>query len=317
MRSSAIAVSGLRKAYGDKVVLDGIDFDVAAGSIFSLLGPNGAGKTTTVNVLTTLMKADGGTVRVAGHDIATATKQVRSAIGVTGQFAAVDELMSGRENLQLMADLKRVRKGDLVDGLLERFDLVDSADKLAATYSGGMRRKLDLAMTLVGDPQIIFLDEPTTGLDPRSRRTMWGIVRELVAEGTTIFLTTQYLEEADQLADQIAVLNGGRLVAQGTPEELKRQIPGSHIKFRFADVYELDSAARVLPGSTRDDEELTLRVPSDGESRSLLALVARLDEHTINAQEFSVHTPDLDDVFLALTGDPAGTDLMSKEAIAR
>ncbi|MEV6173537.1 ATP-binding cassette domain-containing protein [Streptomyces sp. NPDC051954] len=322
MRSSAIAVSGLRKAYGDKVVLDGIDFDVAAGSIFSLLGPNGAGKTTTVNVLTTLLTADAGTVQVAGHDVVTATKQVRAAIGVTGQFAAVDELLSGRENLQLMADLKRVRPGDqVVTRLLERFDLVESADKLASTYSGGMRRKLDLAMTLVGNPQIIFLDEPTTGLDPRSRRTMWGIVRELVAEGTTIFLTTQYLEEADQLADRIAVLNQGRLVAQGTPEELKRQIPGSHVRLRFADLYELDTAARILTGSTRDDEELTLRVPSDGESRSLLALLSRLDEHSVNAQEFSVHTPDLDDVFLALTDntttDRTGTEHLSKEAIAQ
>lgn len=327
MRSSAIAVAGLRKAYGDKIVLDGIDFEVAAGSIFSLLGPNGAGKTTTVNILTTLMKADAGTVRVAGHDVTGETRQVRAAIGVTGQFAAVDELLSGRENLQLMADLKRVRPGDqVVTRLLERFDLVESADKLAATYSGGMRRKLDLAMTLVGDPRIIFLDEPTTGLDPRSRRTMWGIVRELVAEGTTIFLTTQYLEEADQLADRIAVLDRGRLVAQGTPEELKRQIPGTHVRLRFTDLHELDAAARVLAGSTRDDEELTLRVPSDGESKSLLDLLSRLAGHGIDAQEFSVHRPDLDDVFLALTGttgtdrtgtDRTGIDHTSKEAIAQ
>ncbi|MEV7543512.1 ATP-binding cassette domain-containing protein [Streptomyces sp. NPDC089915] len=318
MRSSAIAVSGLRKAYGDKVVLDGIDFDVAAGSVFSLLGPNGAGKTTTVNVLTTLMKADAGTVRVAGHDVATETKRVRGAIGVTGQFAAVDELLSGRENLTLMADLKRVRDGGrVVTGLLERFDLVESADKQASTYSGGMRRKLDLAMTLVGNPQVIFLDEPTTGLDPRSRRTMWGIVRELVAEGTTIFLTTQYLEEADQLADRIAVLNQGRLVAQGTPEELKRQIPGTHVRFRFADLVELDAAARVLTEASRDEEELTLRVPGDGETRSVRALLDRLDAHAIDAQEFSVQRPDLDDVFLALTEQTAATQQTSKEAIAQ
>jgi ABC-2 type transport system ATP-binding protein len=321
MKSSAIAVSGLRKAYGDKVVLDGIDFEVAAGSVFSLLGPNGAGKTTTVNVLTTLLTADAGTVRVAGHDVVTATKEVRAAIGVTGQFAAVDDLLTGRENLRLMADLKRVRSGDqLVTRLLERFDLTESADKMASTYSGGMRRKLDLAMTLVGNPQIIFLDEPTTGLDPRSRRTLWGIVRELVADGTTIFLTTQYLEEADQLADRIAVLNQGRLVAQGTADELKRQIPGTHVRLRFADAFELDTAARIFAGSTRDDEELTLRVPSDGASRSLRALLDRLDEHTLDAQEFSVHTPDLDDVFLALTERPAeDTEHTSenKEAIAR
>ena len=173
---------------------------------------------------------------------------------------------------------------------------------MAATYSGGMRRKLDLAMTLVGKPQIIFLDEPTTGLDPRSRRTMWDIIRELVADGVTIFLTTQYLDEADQLADRIAVLDQGRLVAQGTPAELKRQIPGSHVRLRFADVLELDAAARVLTGSTRDDEDLTLRVPSDGGAKSVRALLDQLDEHSIDVEEFSVHTPDLDDVFLALTG---------------
>jgi ABC-2 type transport system ATP-binding protein len=303
MTSSVIAVSGLRKAYGDKVVLDGIDFDVAAGSVFSMLGPNGAGKTTTVNVLTTLMKADAGTVRVAGYDVMTGTKEVRSVIGVTGQFAAVDELLSGQENLQLMADLKRVRSADrLVARLLDRFDLAESAQKMVATYSGGMRRKLDLAMTLVGNPRIIFLDEPTTGLDPRSRRTMWEIVRELVADGTTIFLTTQYLEEADQLANRIAVLDQGRMVAQGTPEELKRLVPGTHVRLRFADLSDLDAAARLLAGSTRDDQELTLRVPSDGRSKSLRDLLDRLDEHTIDAEEFSVHTPDLDDVFLALTG---------------
>ncbi|MFF8641787.1 ATP-binding cassette domain-containing protein [Streptomyces sp. NPDC015345] len=312
MKSSAIAVTGLRKAYGDKAVLDGIDFEVASGSVFSLLGPNGAGKTTTVNILTTLMHADTGTARVAGYDVASRTKEVRSVIGVTGQFAAVDDLLSGRENLRMMADLKRVRSaGQVVSQLLDRFDLEESADKLAATYSGGMRRKLDLAMTLVGKPRILFLDEPTTGLDPRSRRTMWGIVRELVAEGTTIFLTTQYLEEADQLADRIAVLNEGRLVAQGTPEELKRQIPGTHVRLRFADLHGLDAAARVLASSTRDDEELTLRVPSDGASRSLRALLDRLDEHAIDAAEFSVHTPDLDDVFLALT------EHTTKETITR
>jgi ABC-2 type transport system ATP-binding protein len=305
MTTSAIAVSGLRKAFGDKTVLDGIDLDVPAGTVFSLLGPNGAGKTTTVNVLTTLLKADAGTVRVAGHDIATETKAVRAVIGVTGQFAAVDELLTGRENLQLMADLKRVGSAGgrrMVTELLERFDLVEPAQKLVSIYSGGMRRKLDLAMTLVGSPQIIFLDEPTTGLDPRSRRTMWEIIRELVADGVTIFLTTQYLEEADHLADRVAVLDQGRLVAQGTPADLKRQVPGSHIRLRFTNVLELDAAARILPGATRDDEDLTLRVPSDGGVKSLRALLGRLDEYSINPEEFSVHTPDLDDVFLALTG---------------
>ena len=305
MTTTAIAASGLRKAFGDKVVLDGIDLDVPAGTVFSLLGPNGAGKTTTVNVLTTLMTADAGTARVAGHDIATETRAVRAVIGVTGQFAAVDELLTGQENLQLMADLKHVgaREGRrVVTELLERFDLAEPAQKLVSTYSGGMRRKLDLAMTLVGNPRIIFLDEPTTGLDPRSRRTMWEIVRELVADGVTVFLTTQYLEEADQLSDQIAVLNQGRLVAQGAPSDLKRQVPGSHVRLRFADARDLDAAARVLAGATRDDEDLTLRVPSDGGLKSLRALLGHLDEHSIDPEDFSVHTPDLDDVFLALTG---------------
>jgi len=305
MRNSAIAASGLRKAFGDKIVLDGIDLEVPAGTVFSLLGPNGAGKTTTVNVLTTLMKADAGTVRVAGHDVATETRAVRAVVGVTGQFAAVDELLTGQENLQLMADLKRVGSGEgkrVATDLLERFDLAESAQKLVSTYSGGMRRKLDLAMTLVGNPQVIFLDEPTTGLDPRSRRTMWDIIRRLVADGVTIFLTTQYLEEADRLADRIAVLDQGHLVAQGTPGELKRQIPGSHLRLRFPGDLELDSAMRILTDATRDDEDLTLRVPSDGGVKSLRALLGQLDEHSITTEEFSVHTPDLDDVFLALTG---------------
>src|SRR5690349_4320249 len=305
MSNSAIAATGLRKAYGDKIVLDGIDLDVRAGTVFSLLGPNGAGKTTAVNVLTTLLKADGGTARVAGHDIATETKAVRAAIGVTGQFAAVDELLTGQENLQLIADLKHLgaREGKrVVTELLARFDLTESAGKPASAYSAGMRRKLDLAMTLVGNPQIIFLDEPTTGLDPRSRRTMWSIIRGLVADGVTVFLTTQYLEEADQLADRIAVLDQGRLVAQGTPDDLKRQIPGTHVRLRFTTAAELDAAARIFPGSTRDEGALALRVPSDGGTKSVRAVLDRLDEYAQSAEEITVHTPDLDDVFLALTG---------------
>ena len=305
MTTSAIAVSGLRKAFGDKVVLDGIDLDVRAGTVFCLLGPNGAGKTTMVNVLTTLMKADAGTVRVAGHDVAAGTRAVRAAIGVTGQFAAVDELLTGQENLQLMADLKRLSPGEgrrAVTELLERFGLAEPAHQLAGAYSGGMHRKLDLAMTLVGNPQIIFLDEPTTGLDPRSRRTMWDIIRELVAGGVTIFLTTQYLDEADRLADRIAVLDQGRLVAQGTPGELKRQVPGRHVLLRFTGAAGLGKAAAVLAGSARDEEDLTLRVPSDGGVTSLRAVLNQLDDHSIDVEEFSVHTPDLDDVFLALTG---------------
>jgi ABC-2 type transport system ATP-binding protein len=314
MTSSAIAVSGLRKTYGDKTVLGGIDLDVPAGTVFSLLGPNGAGKTTTVNVLTTLVKADGGTARVAGHDVATEPQAVRAVIGVTGQFAAVDDLLTGEENLRLMADLHHLGAAEgkrVVASLLERFDLTESAQQMAATYSGGMRRKLDLAMTLVTRPRIIFLDEPTTGLDPRSRRTMWNIVRELVADGVTVFLTTQYLDEADQLASRIAVLDQGRLVAEGTPDELKRQVPGSHVRLRFSGTAALDAAARVLNGSTADDAALTLRVPSDGGVKSVRALLDRLDEYSIDVEEFSVHTPDLDDVFLALTGH-ASTEAMAQ-----
>ncbi|MVU79104.1 ATP-binding cassette domain-containing protein [Nocardia sp. ET3-3] len=305
MNSTAIAASGLRKAYGDKTILDGIDLNIGAGTIFSLLGPNGAGKTTTVNVLTTLLTADGGTARVAGYDIATETKAVRASIGVTGQFAAVDDLLTGEENLQLMADLHRLKGNDrkqVVGTLLDRFDLTASARKPASTYSGGMRRKLDLAMTLVTKPRIVFLDEPTTGLDPRSRRTMWEIVRELVADGVTIFLTTQYLEEADQLADHIAVLDGGRIVAEGTPDDLKRRVHGSYLQFRFVDLAVLDAAAQVLPGSTADHEALTLQVPGNGGTKTLRALLDRLADHSLEAEEVSIHTPDLDDVFLALTG---------------
>jgi len=314
MTTSAIAVSGLRKAYGDKTVLDGIDLQVAPGTVFALLGPNGAGKTTTVNVLTTLIKADGGTAWVDGHDVAADAKTVRAVIGATGQFAAVDDLLTGEENLQLMADLHHLparAAKQVVGSLLARFELAESARRPASTYSGGMRRKLDLAMTLVTKPQIIFLDEPTTGLDPRSRRMMWDIVRELVADGVTIFLTTQYLEEADQLADRIAVLDQGRLVAEGTPGELKRQLPGSHVRLRFADIAMLRAAARLLAGSGADEAALSLRVPSDGGVKSLRALLDQLGQHSIDVEEFSVHTPDLDDVFLALTGHA------STEAIAR
>src|SRR5437879_6506428 len=240
---AAIRVTGLRKSFGTQVVLDGIDLEVAEGTVFALLGPNGAGKTTIVRILSTLISADGGDVRIAGHDVAREADAVRAVIGVTGQFSAVDGLFTGEENLRLMADLRHLGKAAgrrRVDELLERFDLVDAAAKPVATYSGGMRRRLDLAMTLVGDPRIIFLDEPTTGLDPRSRHTMWQIIRELVASGVTILLTTQYLDEADQLADRIAVLDRGKLVAQGTPDELKRRIPGGHIRLQFADARGLD-----------------------------------------------------------------------------
>jgi ABC-2 type transport system ATP-binding protein len=286
-------------------VLDGIDLAVPEGTVFSLLGPNGAGKTTTVQILSTLIPADGGTVQVAGHDLARKPDDVRGAIGVTGQYSAVDKLLTGEENLLLMADLKHLSRRDgkrKAAELLERFDLVDAARKTAGTYSGGMQRRLDLAMTLVGDPRLIFLDEPTTGLDPRSRRSMWQIVRELVASGVTILLTTQYLEEADELADRIALLDHGRLIAEGTAEELKRRIPGGHIELTFADTHLLDAARHLLDAGIADPEALTLQVPSDGSVRAIRELLSLLDERSIDIDTMSVHTPDLDDVFLTLTG---------------
>jgi ABC-2 type transport system ATP-binding protein len=302
-----IRVQGLHKSYGDKVVLDGIDLDVAEGTVFALLGPNGAGKTTTVQILSTLIGADGGEVTIAGHDLATDPDAVRAAIAVTGQFSAVDNLLTGEENLRLIADLHHLPKADTrarVAELLGRFELADAADKPAVTFSGGMRRRLDLAMGLLGDPRLIFLDEPTAGLDPRSRRVMWQIVRELVGGGVTIFLTTQYLEEADELADHIALLDNGRLVAEGAPDELKRLVPGGHVLLRFPDVDQLDRAARTLDGSRRDDEALTLQLPSDGSVPALRALFDRLDRAAVEVDDLSIHAPDLDDVFLALTGQP-------------
>ncbi len=302
--SLAIEANGLRKSYGEQVVLDGIDLDVAEGKIFALLGPNGAGKTTVVNILSTLIGADSGEMSVAGHDLDRDPDGVRGAIGVTGQFSAVDDLFTGEENLMLMADLGHLGRSEgrrRAAALLRRFDLADAAKQTPATYSGGMRRRLDLAMTLMGDPRIIFLDEPTTGLDPRSRRTMWEIIRDLVSGGVTIFLTTQHLEEADELADRIAILDHGKLVAEGTPDELKRRIPGGHVRLRFANESGLESAALAVGESSRDDS-LTLRVPTDGGVESLKAMLDRLDDQKISVEGLSVHTPDLDDVFFALTG---------------
>ena len=309
--SLAIDVTGLRKSYGDKLVLDGIDLNVAEGTIFALLGPNGAGKTTAVQILSTLITADAGEIRVAGHDLGSDPEDVRAAIGVTGQFSAVDGLLTGEENLIMMADLYHLGRREgrrRAADLLERFDLVEAGKKLAMTYSGGMKRRLDLAMTLVGSPRIIFLDEPTTGLDPRSRHSMWQLIRELVARGVTVLLTTQYLDEADQLADQIAVLDHGKLVAQGTPAELKRLAPGGHIRLRFNAPDEFASAAQVLPTASRNDESLVLQVPNDGSVHSLRALLARIDEASIEVDELTVHTPDLDDVFFAVTGQPIVND---------
>jgi ABC-2 type transport system ATP-binding protein len=322
MTNLAIAANGLRKSYGDKVVLDGVDLAVPEGTIFSLLGPNGAGKTTAVKILSTLISADPGTgaIHIGGHDLATDPQAVRAAIGVTGQFSAVDNLITGEENMLLMADLHHLPRSEgrrVAAELLERFDLVEAAKKPASTYSGGMKRRLDLAMTLVGNPRIIFLDEPTTGLDPRSRHNMWQIIRTLVSDGVTVLLTTQYLDEADELADRIAVLDNGKIVAEGTAEELKRLIPGGDVRLRFADPAAYQRAALALGQFTRDDEALALQIPSDATQRELRTILDWLDSAGIEADELTVHTPDLDDVFFALTGTatPPNQSSQPKEAV--
>jgi ABC-2 type transport system ATP-binding protein len=307
LRQPAVAATEVRKSFGETVVLDGVDLTVDEATIFALLGPNGAGKTTMVRILSTLVAADSGSVRVAGHDVADDPDDVRAAIGVTGQFSAVDDLLTGAENLQLMADLNHLGRAAgraRVAELLELFDLVDAAARPASTYSGGMRRRLDLAMTLVGSPRVIFLDEPTTGLDPRSRRQMWDGIRDLAAHGVTILLTTQYLDEADELADRIAVLDRGRIVAEGTSDELKRRIPGGHVRLRFADPSALRAAAALLDGAAPDEERLVLRVSGNGDVASLRHLLAQLDDARIAVEELSIHSPDLDDVFFAVTGHP-------------
>jgi ABC-2 type transport system ATP-binding protein len=305
----AITVAGLRKSYGDHVVLDGVSIEIPAGTIFALLGPNGAGKTTMVRILSTLTRPDSGQAWIAGKELGSEPDAVRAVIGVTGQFAAVDGLLTGLENLTLMGRLHHLGQRESrqrATELLEKFDLTEAAGKSLATYSGGMRRRLDLAMTLVGRPRIIFLDEPTTGLDPRSRRTLWQVVRDLVErDGVTVFLTTQYLEEADQLAGQVAVLDQGRLVAEGTPAELKKLVPGGHVSLRFTDAAQLSQAARTLGTISRDADELTLQVPGDGGVRSLYSLLDRLSQADLEPAELTLHTPGLDDVFLALTGHHA------------
>jgi ABC-2 type transport system ATP-binding protein len=303
----AISVTGLRKAFGENTVLDGVDITVERGTVFALLGPNGAGKTTVVRILSTLIRADGGDARIDGHDVQASAELVRAAIGVTGQFSAVDDMLSGEENMRLMADLRHLGRdagARRVRELLGRFELTDAANRPASTYSGGMRRRLDLAMTLVGSPSVIFLDEPTTGLDPRSRRTMWDSIRALVAGGVTIFLTTQYLDEADELADQIAVLDHGRIVATGSADQLKQLIPGGHVQLEFATEQALGSAMQILDGAGTDEGRLVLRVANDGSVAALRRLLALLDEHDIAVERLSMHTPDLDDVFFAVTGHP-------------
>ncbi|MDG4858895.1 ATP-binding cassette domain-containing protein [Streptomyces sp. T-3] len=305
----AIRATGLRKSYGDVEVLRGLDLTVPSGSVYALLGQNGSGKTTTVRILATLTTPDSGTATVAGHDIGADTSRVRRAISLTGQFAAVDEMQTGAENLRMMARLTRLPRTAArtrAAELLDRFDLTEAGDRRVKTYSGGMRRRLDLAASLVGEPEVIFLDEPTTGLDPRSRQELWRVVRELSAQGTTVFLTTQYLEEADQLADRVAVLHGGTLVAEGASDELKRRVAGHRL-----DVVLADSASylRLAPTATYSDPDTrTLGFPTDGGAAEVRSLLDELDPTRTCVERFSLHTATLDDVFMALTPPDAQTD---------
>ncbi|MCB5178980.1 ATP-binding cassette domain-containing protein [Streptomyces antimicrobicus] len=295
--------TGLTKSYGGQRVLDALHLAVPSGSVCALLGPNGAGKTTTVRILATLTTADSGTARVAGHDIAAERTRVRRAIALTGQFAAVDDLQTGLETLRMtgrLAGLTAAEARARADELLERFGLTEAAGKLARTYSGGMRRRLDLAASLVGRPRVLFLDEPTTGLDPRSRQELWQVVRELRGDGATVLLTTQYLEEADQLADRVTVLDSGRIAAEGTAAELKSRVAGHRLDL----VLTSRGAYEALAGRAvhHVPDELTLGVPTDGSAAHVRALLDELDPDRTAVDRFTLRTATLDDVFLALTG---------------
>jgi ABC-2 type transport system ATP-binding protein len=305
---AAIEVSGLRKSFGDRLVLDGVDLTAPAGSVLAVLGPNGAGKTTTVRILATLAAPDAGTALVGGHDVTREPDAVRALIGVTGQFSAVDKLLTVRENLKLVAELRRLGRDTTrarVDELVEQFDLGDHADTRGAQLSGGLIRRLDLAMTLVPGPQVVFLDEPTTGLDPRSRRALWDIVRSLVSDGVTVLLTTQYLEEADQLADAVALLDGGRVVAHDTPAALKRLVPGGSIRIHLDDDRSLAAATGAFPEARSDAGERTLTLTADDDVATLRRVLARLDAAGAAAHRIETTRVGLDEVFLALTSTPA------------
>lgn len=305
-QAAAITVSHLQKSFKKVDVLKGVSLNVEKGTIFALLGANGAGKTTTINILTTLMNADSGTAKVSGYDVSNQAEKVRNCISLTGQFAAVDDMLSGRENLELMCDLRHVDNPKATAStLLRQFDLEDAADRRTLTYSGGMRRRLDIAMSLVGSPSVIFFDEPTTGLDPQSRNSMWQAIKQLARNGTTIFLTTQYLEEADQLADRIAILNKGRIVAEGTPTELKKLLPHGQVELKFNNQKQLSQAAKVLHSynATQDDEALSLTIATDGTVGQLAQLLTKIENANIEIAEFTKKAPSLDDVFLKVIND--------------
>lgn len=301
----AITTTGLTKSFACQPVLNGVNLNVRQGSIVALLGGNGAGKTTTINILTTLLRPDSGTAVVNGFDVMKDPDRVRASIGVTGQFAAIDMLLTGLENLRIMAKLAHLAAPEAkarISHLLTQFDLEDAATKPVATYSGGMRRRLDLAMSLILDPSIVFLDEPTTGIDPRGRAVMWEIVKGLARDGKTIFLTTQYLEEADQLADEIAVLNEGRIIAHGDPMTLKGQIGTGHLQLQFGSLADLTHAAHLFAGSNADEAALALRIPDMTAPDRIHDTLWRCQSAGVEIRNLSIVKPDLDDVFFALTG---------------
>lgn len=301
----AIEALGLTKSFGGQVALSGLNLAVPEGSVTALIGPNGSGKTTTIRILSTLLAPDAGRATVFGHDVVAEPEAVRAAIGVTGQFSAVDKFLTGRENLALMAGLQHMRRTVALERTainLERFELTEAADRSVATYSGGMRRRLDLAMTLMGAPKIVFLDEPTTGLDPRGRHVLWRIVRDLVADGMTVLLTTQYLEEADRLADRVALIDRGALVAEGPPSELKKQAPGGRIRLHFVEEDALAVAATEFKGAERSEDDLSLELASDGSVAGIRSVLDLLERRGITVESLSALPPNLDDVFFALTG---------------
>lgn len=306
LQSKAISVSGLKKSYKDLKVLEDVSFSVQKGSIFALLGSNGAGKTTVIRILTTLLKPDAGYAQVCGFNVLERPEQVREAISLTGQYAAVDDILTGRENMQMIGKLRHLNDvAGKINELLLRFALTEAADRHVATYSGGMRRRLDLAMSLLGSPSVVFLDEPTTGLDPQARTAMWKIIKELAQSGVTVFLTTQYLEEADVLADYIAILHHGKIVAQGSADQLKKMLPHGHIELRFRHENEVTLAGELLSeyNISLDRETLTLNIVTDGSVRQMMDILVRLEQAGISATEFMQKSPTLDDVFLSVIGE--------------
>jgi len=308
----AVVAKNITKSFGKVEVLKGINLKVERGTILALLGPNGAGKTTMVRILSTLLQADGGSASIEGHDVSENPEAVRRVIGLTGQYAAIDEYLTGYENLSMMGRLYHLSRADAkqrAEELLERFELTEAAGRAAKTYSGGMRRRLDLAASLIATPPVIFLDEPTTGLDPRSRLAMWAIIKNLVKEGATILLTTQYLDEADQLADRIVVIDDGKVIAEGTADELKNKVGKERIELSFKSDTDLQAATAVITGKTVQvhQEERSLSVANDGGVKALRTMLEQLDSNKVKVEGLSLHKPTLDDVFLHLTGHEAST----------